>query len=222
MRKAIIVILFAILLSAAFVYAASSDFKDLTGEPSKGGLDISLESFQMKNGTLAEVPELVRIRAGESTSYVPVLTNHGDACQIRLKLYAETEQQKVDILKYCYGFEDRWEQEDGWFYYKKPFEEGERVEICQGFRFPDEWHWKECNILGVTVEAEAVADEVPAMQSSQAEEGPPEESVSYGEGDGDPPRTGDDWHPGRYMIVMLLCLVVLIGVTRRKHGKKDL
>ena len=105
-------------------FAAPSD---LTGEGKSGKVKISVTSYQEKGGDLVRVPELVRIRAGDETSYIPVITNEGSECSLRLRVYAKTEHQDIDILKYCYGWEDNWIKKDGWFYYKKPFEKNESV-----------------------------------------------------------------------------------------------
>ena len=113
-------------------FAAPSDFEDLTGEGKSGKVKISVTSYQEKGGDLVRVPELVRIRAGDETSYIPVITNEGSECSLRLRVYAKTENQDINILKYCYGWEDNWIKKDGWFYYRKPFEKNESVEICRG------------------------------------------------------------------------------------------
>lgn len=140
-------------------YAAASDFAGLKGEGKSGKVKISVHSYQEKDGIKYGTPELVRIKAGERTSYVPVITNKGEACSLRLRVYAKTRTQNINILKYCYGWEDKWIYKDDWFYYKKTFDKGESVEICQGFDFPTEWKWRISNVMGITVDAEAVADE---------------------------------------------------------------
>ena len=129
----------AMSFTARPAFAAPSDFEDLTGEGKSGKVKISVTSYQEKGGDLVRVPELVRIRAGDETSYIPVITNEGSECSLRLRMYAKTEHQDINILKYCYGWEDNWIKKDGWFYYRKPFEKNESVEICRGFYFPDEW-----------------------------------------------------------------------------------
>lgn len=133
------VIFIAMSFTARPAFAAPSDFEGLTGEGKSGKVKISVTSYQEKDGELIRVPELVRIRAGDETSYIPVITNEGSECSLRLRIYAKTENQNINILKYCYGWEDNWIKKDGWFYYKKHFEKNESVEICKGFYFPDEW-----------------------------------------------------------------------------------
>ena len=145
------------ILSSGTAYAAF--FDDLHGTPKSEKVDIDVESYRDNDGNLEKIPELVRIKAGDDTSYIPVIVNKGIACNLRIRVYANTGKKKIDILKYCYGFEDNWSYEDGWFYCRERFEKNERIRICEGFFFPDEWEWRKCNLLDITVEAEAVADE---------------------------------------------------------------
>ena len=183
-------------------FAAPSDFEDLTGEGKSGKVKISVTSYQEKDGELILVPELVRIRAGDETSYIPVITNEGSECSLRLRVYAKTEKQDIDILKYCYGWEDNWTYKDDWFYYKKPFEENESVEICQGFDFPQEWQWRVSNVMGITVEAEAVADEEPGSVGAV--------------------KTGDDTEIWIWALITAASFVGIEQLIRRRNGDKDI
>lgn len=182
-------------------FAAPSDFEDLTGEGKSGKVKISVTSYQEKGGDLVRVPELVRIRAGDETSYIPVITNEGSECSLRLRIYAKTEKQDIDILKYCYGWEDNWIKKDGWFYYKKPFEKNESVEICRGFYFPDEWQWRVCNVMGITVDAEAVADEP--------------ENIGI-------VKTGDETDIGLLLFILGASLLIVLITGRKRNADKDI
>lgn len=182
-------------------FAAPSDFEDLTGEGKSGKVKISVTSYQEKDGDLVRVPELVRIRAGDETSYIPVITNEGSECSLRLKIYAKTENQDINILKYCYGWEDNWIKKDGWFYYKKPFEKNESVEICRGFYFPDEWQWRVCNVMSITVDAEAVADEP--------------ENIGI-------VKTRDETDIGLLLLILGASLLAVIITGRKRNADKDI
>ena len=142
-----------------------------------------------------------RIRAGDETSYIPVITNEGSECSLRLKIYAKTENQDINILKYCYGWEDNWIKKDGWFYYKKPFEKNESVEICRGFYFPDEWQWRVCNVMSITVDAEAVADEP--------------ENIGI-------VKTGDETDIGLLLLILGASLLAVIITGRKRNVDKDI
>ena len=72
----------AMSFTARPAFAAPSDFEDLTGEGKSGKVKISVTSYQEKDGDLVRVPELVRIRAGDETSYIPVITNEGSECSL--------------------------------------------------------------------------------------------------------------------------------------------
>ena len=182
-------------------FAAPSDFEDLTGEGKSGKVKISVTSYQEKDGKLVRVPKLVRIRAGDETSYIPVITNEGSECSLRLRIYAKTENQDINILKYCYGWEDNWIKKDGWFYYKKPFEKNESVEICKGFYFPAEWQWRVCNVMGITVDAEAVADEP--------------ENIGI-------VKTGDDSNMIIWLLLGISAAAILIITGRKRNADKDI
>ncbi len=182
-------------------FAAPSDFEDLTGEGKSGKVKISVTSYQEKDGNLVRVPELVRIRAGDETSYIPVITNEGSECSLRLRIYAKTENQNINILKYCYGWEDNWIKKDGWFYYKKPFEKNESVEICKGFYFPDEWQWRICNVMSITVDAEAVADEP--------------ENIGI-------VKTGDETDIGLLLLILGASLLIVLIAGRKRNADKDI
>ena len=182
-------------------FAAPSDFEDLTGEGKSGKVKISVTSYQEKDGDLVRVPELVRIRAGDETSYIPVITNEGSECSLRLRIYAKTEKQDIDILKYCYGWEDNWIKKDGWFYYKKPFEKNESVEICRGFYFPDEWQWRVCNVMSITVDAEAVADEP--------------ENIGI-------VKTGDETDIELLLLILGANLLIVLITGRKRNADKDI
>lgn len=191
----------AMSFTASPAFAAPSDFEDLTGEGKSGKVKISVTSYQEKDGKFIQVPELVRIRAGDETSYIPVITNEGSECSLRLKVYAKTEHQDIDILKYCYGWEDNWIKKDGWFYYKKPFEKNESVEICRGFYFPDEWQWRVCNVMGITVDAEAVADEP--------------ENIGI-------VKTGDETDIELLLLILGASLLIVLIVGRKRNADKDI
>ena len=191
----------AMSFTARPAFAAPSDFEDLTGEGKSGKVKISVTSYQEKDGELVRVPELVRIRAGDETSYIPVITNEGSECSLRLRIYAKTENQDINILKYCYGWEDNWIKKDGWFYYKKPFEKNESVEICRGFYFPDEWQWRVCNVMGITVDAEAVADEP--------------ENIGI-------VKTGDETDIGLLLLILGASLLIVLITGRKRNADKDI
>lgn len=191
----------AMSFTARSAFAAPSDFEDLTGEGKSGKVKISVTSYQEKDGDLVRVPELVRIRAGDETSYIPVITNEGSECSLRLRIYAKTENQDIDILKYCYGWEDNWIKKDGWFYYKKPFEKNESVEICRGFYFPDEWQWRVCNVMGITVDAEAVADEP--------------ENIGI-------VKTGDETDIELLLLILGASLLIVLITGRKRNADKDI
>ncbi|MGN0727144.1 MAG: hypothetical protein ACI4LL_03240, partial [Anaerovoracaceae bacterium] len=55
----------AMSFTARPAFAAPSDFEDLTGEGKSGKVNISVTSYQEKDGDLVRVPALVRIRAGD-------------------------------------------------------------------------------------------------------------------------------------------------------------
>ena len=76
-----------------------------------------------------------------------------------MRLYAYAGDKKIDIPKYCYGFEKRWDKKDGWYYLKTPFAKNTEYAVCDGFHFPKEWNYKDHNRLDVTIEAEAVQNE---------------------------------------------------------------
>lgn len=191
----------AMSFTARPAFAVSSDFENLTGEGKSGKVKISVTSYQEKGGDLVRVPELVRIRAGDETSYIPVITNEGSECSLRLRVYAKTEHQDIDILKYCYGWEDNWIKKDGWFYYKKPFEKNESVEICRGFYFPDEWQWRVCNVMGITVDAEAVADEPASYEIV---------------------KTGDDSNMIIWLLLGISAAAILMIAGRKRNADKDI
>lgn len=188
-------------MNADSALAAASDFENLIGAERSGKVNISVESYQEKDGALYKTPKLVLIKAGDKTSYIPVITNLGSECNLRLRVYAKTETRSINILRYCYGWEDNWIFKDGWFYYRKPFEERESVEICRGFDFPNEWKWRVENVMDVTVEAEAVADEHPA------------DGII---------RTGDDSRMGLWIAAGLISFAIIIAAGRRKYGAKDI
>ena len=191
----------AMSFTARSAFAAPSDFEDLTGEGKSGKVKISVTSYQEKDGKLVRVPKLVRIRAGDETSYIPVITNEGSECSLRLRVYAKTEKQDIDILKYCYGWEDNWIKKDGWFYYRKPFEKNESVEICKGFYFPDEWQWRVCNVMGITVDAEAVADEP--------------ENIGI-------VKTGDETDIELLLFILGASLLIVLITGRKRNADKDI
>ena len=202
-RWLLLLAVFLIVMSftARPAFAAPSDFEDLTGKGKSGKVKISVTSYQEKDGKLVTVPELVRIRAGDETSFIPVITIEGSECSLRLRVYAKTEKQDINILKYCYGWEDNWIKKDGWFYYKKPFEKNESVEICKGFYFPDEWQWRVCNVMGITVDAEAVADEPETIGIV---------------------KTGDDSNMIIWLLAGLSAAAILIITGRKRNADKDI
>lgn len=205
----VISVFFIAFASAGSTFAAPS-FDNLKGSAHKGKVKISVESFQEKDGALKKVKGVVRIKEGSDTSYIPIITNKGDECNLRLRIYARNGEKKINIVKYCYGFEGSWIRKDGWFYYKKAFEKNESTQICSGFHFPAEWKAKECNLLSITVDAEAVADEDLPNDNNKG-------SDSF-----HTPKTGDDSKLPLYLIALILSLIGILITRRKKNGGEDI
>lgn len=153
-----------LLLSAfqmTFAASGSAFWNSLKGEPKKSkNVSIEVSTLHVKeNGEVEKIPGLVRIGEGDDTSYIPIIKNIGKTCHLRMRLYAYAGDKKIDIPKYCYGFEKRWDKKDGWYYLKTPFAKNTEYAICDGFHFPKEWDYKDHNRLDVTIEAEAVQNE---------------------------------------------------------------
>lgn len=188
----------SLVFSTQAIYAAIWNKNELIGKPRHEKVDIELESYLLKDGKLTLVNDPTMIKAGEDTAYVPYIVNIGDKCNLRIRMFANTQKQKkINILKYCYGKNDSWIVSDGWFYLKTKFSSNAKIKICDGFKFPDEWNWKERenNILNITIEAEAVADEDM------------------------PPKTGD--HNALYLYIGLAVIstisLLLILLNRRRR-----
>lgn len=156
-----------VILSASVTVSHASIWDHLTGTPKKSKqVSVEVKTFRVTNTedgnktkTMEELPGLSRIKAGDDSSYMPVIKNTGNTCDLRIRLYANAGEDKVNILKYCYGYQGSWEYKDGWFYLKEPFKKDRSYTICDGFHFPEDWNYRENNRLDVTVEAEAVQQE---------------------------------------------------------------
>lgn len=195
---------FMMLSGVVSVSADTSIWDHLKGSPKKDkNVSVEVKTYhQDKDGNLTELPGLLRIWEGDDTSYIPVIKNTGKKSDLRIRLYAKSGDKKVNILKWCYGYEDTWTyKKDGWFYLKKPFDAGQEYLICKGFHFPADWDYAENNILDVTVEAEAVQQE------------PDKDGVD----------TGDNGSPLSLIFFsgLLVTAFVLVGISRRKEESDE-
>lgn len=158
--------LLVICISVTSAFAGTA-WDSLKGSPKKDkSVSVEVKTYtKTDDGKLKLLPDLSRIKAGDDTTYIPVIKNTGNTSNLRIRLYAKNGNKQINILKYCYGYEGEWDKKDGWFYLKTPFKAGGEYRICEGFHFPEDWNWQENNILDVTVDAEAVQDE-PAKEDA--------------------------------------------------------
>lgn len=193
------------------VFAAPKDFEDLHGKPRFNTEKVKIEAGSYHDvdgdGNLETLPNLVRIHAGDKTSYIPYIKNIGDTCNLRIKMYADAGGDTVEILKYAQGFQDDWIEKDGWFYYKKPFNKNEVVTVCTSFLFPEDWKYWEHNILDVTVDAEAVADENMPVSTGVATGDERKDVIIFG---------------GLALIIMVLTVALIAKAMKKKDEEKIL
>lgn len=209
-----VIMMFCLLtiLSSSISFADSKAFENLGGTAIYGTdrVNIKVECYRDidGDGKLDKIPDIVKIEAGSESSYIPFIKNLGDDCNLRIKIYAESGDQKINIQKYCKGFEENWVLNDGWFYYKKTFKAKERVKLCDSFMFPEEWKYKENNQLDITVEAEAVADEAISKEAASK---------------GTIPKTGDTTSLLLFCIILTMVTIMMITIfaIRRYDVKSD-
>lgn len=197
---ALILILLFLFFLGESSYAATWNGNKLYGTAKYEKVDIELETYLMEDGRLVAIEDPTRIRAGDNTAYVPYIINIGEECNLRIRVYANTQKQKnINILKYCYGYQNKWISKNGWFYLKPKFEKHAKIKLCDGFNFPDDWKWQEegNNLLSITIEAEAVNDEDI------------------------PPQTGDHTVLVMYLLTLTASLVMIILMLTKNDKGAD-
>lgn len=104
-----------------------------------GNVDIRIDEYSEVDGKKTKSEKrFENILPGQFLSNIPVITNQGSECYIRVKPVFEG----TDFLsgKDLEGITDDWIwAEDGFLYYKKTLSRGEKISVFQGIRIPDDF-----------------------------------------------------------------------------------
>lgn len=155
-KRGLIAVTIALLLAGMSVYGAVRTSTGVKNNFSTGGVNIEIASYQEKNGEEVPVKGETVIDFYGEVSYIPRITNKAEDCYIRVDLKAETETQKIDILKSLYGVSSGWTLIGEYLYYVKPLANKESVDICRGFDVPNEWDYMASNDMKISVTADAI------------------------------------------------------------------
>lgn len=157
-RKILLLILAAVFIagSIAAAYAAVETQSGVKNTVRTGGVSIDVNTFTMKDGSKVPLEEKTVIDRNKDISYIPRIKNNAEDCYVRVKLSAESDQQKVDMVKEIAGIQPGWKLIGGYLYNTKPLEHDQTVELCSGFHMPEDWDYMKSNELSVKVTADAI------------------------------------------------------------------
>lgn len=153
----IISIILALACGCMSTYAAIKTSVSVPGTVKTGGIDIDVETYTESGEELTPMTDKTVVDYYGSVSYVPVIENEAEKAYIRVDLKAETEAQKIDILKDLRGIDEEvWKEIDGYFYYTEPLEMNDSVRFCDGFDVPNEWDYMTANNTEVMMYVDAI------------------------------------------------------------------
>lgn len=126
-----------LLISIAGIYGRS--MTSVTNEVETGIVKIDLSEYQRsEDGSLEEWEDNPLIMPGADISKIPVVTNLGVNCYVRIRLdFEEMAGLDADCL---YGLNDELVyHEDGFYYLHRALDEGETFTVFEGLLIPEEF-----------------------------------------------------------------------------------
>ena len=145
-----------VIFSCAAAFAAVKTSTGVHNTFSTGGINIEVENYRLEHGKRVLPDDKTVVDYYGSTSFIPCITNKAESCYVRVKLTAQTETQQINIVKGLYGVSDEWKAAGDYLYCTKPIENGESVDVCEGFDIPAEWDYMKSNNMNVKVTADAI------------------------------------------------------------------
>lgn len=172
-RKKLIAFLMAtciISATSASVYAAFADSVAVENHISTGIVDIDLQEYQEGENGREVYEDYKVIFPGDHISKIPVITNEGEPCWIRVKLaYGNTSQSLEGFSdKNITGISEDWKKIGEYYYYKNILGKEESVDIFTGVSIPAEWteeHADQGLAIGIVAEAIQAANYKPDFES---------------------------------------------------------
>lgn len=147
--------IFILFLSIAGIYARSTT--SVTNEVETGIVKIDLKEYQRNDdGSLDVWEDNPMIMPGADISKIPVITNLGANCFVRIRLdFEEMAGLTADCLK---GMnEELVYHEDGYYYIHREIKEGEELTLFDGLRIPEDFSQEnEEKELKLFIQADAI------------------------------------------------------------------
>lgn len=157
--KTAVVILTAVFLCSAAVYAYFSDTLKVTNHISVGTVDIGLEEYGKKGGTEVKYRNPETILPGAVISKIPRIINYAMPCWVRARISFENKEEDSQGLDETMiaGFSDKWIKRGEYYYCREILKKKESVDLFQTVSIPADWDEShEGQDLGIVIRAEAI------------------------------------------------------------------
>ncbi len=149
----------AMLAGIAGTYGYFSDIVTVTNRIALGDVNISLNEYERKSGTEVSYTNPKVVLPGDVISKIPRITNHGEACWVRARIFYENDRKELEAFsdKNLMGIPSEWVKRGEYFYYTEILKPKETATIFQELEVPQDWTEEHSSQkLQVNIQADAI------------------------------------------------------------------
>lgn len=146
-----------IIMGAAATYAVEKYHACIKGVFFTGSIDVKVAAYMMKEGRVVMMQDDTVIDRYGEVSYIPRIINKGESCYVRVKIRADIGLGRdMDIADKLCGVNHKWQMKGGYLYYTEPLSSEKSIDICRGFKVPEQWEPLKKKKMNVNVTVDAV------------------------------------------------------------------
>ena len=138
------------------IYAAYTSTVSVVNHVETGDVNIGIREYMVRGGKETAYAEPASVMPGDVISKIPRIICFADPCWVRARITFRKSGEGKDY-PVIGGIPDGWKKAGDYYYYQKPLEKGEYVDLFRTVKVPAEWgdeHYEEN--LSITIRADAV------------------------------------------------------------------
>ena len=145
-----------LLFSGGNLVAYAMTETSVTNHFRTGVVHIELSEYELKDGREVPYESGKEVMPGKKLSEIPRITNRGNDCYVRAKLWFSGTNALSD--EDLYGYPAGWTKAaDGYWYYRDVLAKGDSVDVCEGLKIPTDFPQEEAGKnFRLMVSAEAI------------------------------------------------------------------
>ena len=143
---------FFIMMNISGIYALTNQATN--GSLSTGVVDIKIQTYKLNNGNEEIYSNVTKVSPGEVISFIPKIDNLGEGCYVRVKI--KYIDENLDINDYITSFSNDLEKYGEYYYYNKVLKTGEKLQLFDTIRIPENIS----NVGNIEIPLEIIAEAV--------------------------------------------------------------